>query len=409
LVLFLYIKGSTMNLSIKSRIFYIIIIYYWFLMYLQKPDTALYDSLYLVTVLPIIIFIILSFLTTKFDFKIDKPLIWILFFAIFSTLYAMIRFDLIAIASVLLFSSTIFILYYNRLSIYTSFLNKLFIISVILSIPLYYSGYSEYGFIPGQSSVSSTELLAGRISLFPNVTYSMYFSFMVFLYNIFLNTSKNKYVYIFLSLYFIIFGISRTLTMTLIFITVLLMIHKFVSIHHNRWLYICVYPLLFIALPFVMILNIESIFNFILTLDIQWINQYVFRGHTNTSDILTDMMRLNAWSEHIRIFFENIGGVSQVTLKNLINKEVLFASDTVAFLTRQFALYGLAAIFFVFFLASIFIKSIEEKNIGLYIVIFIFLFLSLLYGPFFSAYNIIFLLFISLINKLRESKYAKNC
>jgi len=396
-----------MKLSIKNMIFYTIVVYYWFLIYLQKPDVTLYDSLYLATVLPMVIFFILMSFYTRFHFKIDKPLVWILLFAIFSILYALTRTDLHSIASILLFNGTIFILYYNKLTINVSFLNKLFMLSVILAIPLYYSGYTDYGFIPGQSQVSSTEVLAGRISLFPNITYSMYFSFIIFLYNVFLNKSKSKYIYLFLSLYFILFGISRTLTMMLIFIITILVIHKYISMR-NPWLYALIYPILFIALPFTMIVNIEFIFNFLLTLDIQWINQYVFRGHTNTSDILTDMMRLNAWSEHIRIFFENIGGVSQVTLKNLINKEVLFASDTVAFLTRQFSLYGLAAIFFVFFLASILIKSIEEKNIGLYIVIFIFFFLSLLYGPFFNAYNIIFILYISLINSLREMNHAEN-
>ena len=380
-----------------NKIFSYLIIYYWVLIYIKQPS-------YVMLTLPIALFIGYMLLIYIKNFSLSNQLSFILLFVLFSAYLSFIRLDFTSLISVSLLGLTLFFIDYFKLMINLKLLNILFLLSVIISMPLYYSGYSYYGFIPGQGGFSNDAFLSGRVSIFPNVTSSIYFSFIVFFINYFFN--KNNYQKILislLSLYFIYFGISRTVLMGLVFILLFTWMFKAYPLKKN-WFYQLFVPILLLFVPILLVSFIEDIISFLLSLNSDFISINFFRGHTSIDEILDDIARTNIWSEHLRLFIEHPWGLSTEEINLYVNPSLhLSDGGSESFLTRILMRYGFGAIFLYLFLFSLLARSLHTQNNYLYLFVYIFIFIGVTYGSFFAAYNMLFLVFIGSLN-IKEEK-----
>ncbi len=376
-----------------NKIFSYLIIYYWILVYIQKPP-------YIVITLPIALFIFYLLLDYIKNFSLDRSFSPILMFVLFSGYLTISRSDFSSFSALALLGLMIFFIDEYKLHPSLRLINRLFFISIIVSIPLFYSGYSYYGFLPGQGGASHDEFLAGRVSLFPNVTTSLYFSFIVFILNYFFNkNSYQKYILFIFSLYFIYFGISRTLMILISFIVFFTFIFRAYPLDKNIF-YQLFLPIVLIFLPIVAVINIENIISFLLNLHNDFISEYFFRGYDSVDKILDDIARTRIWSEHIRLFLEYPWGLSSNEILANVNPDIHLSDGggSESFLTRILMRYGFGAIFLYLYIASLLNRAIENKNSYLYIFVYIFIFIGVTYGSFFAAYNMLFLIFMSSIN-----------
>lgn len=390
---------------ILNKIFNFLIIYYWIITcYVVPVDVSTGSIMHLLLLLPIGSFIIFSLFFIK-NYEIPKEIIWIILFMLVSGIYSLVRKDITTFVSIMLLGSTITLIYYHKLKINLNLLNILFLISIVLSIPLYYFGFSDYGFYPGQATTHHLEVLNGRVALFSSYSVSVYFSLLIFIYNLFFNHTKYKYIFLILSLYFIFFGISRTALVVLI-VVIIIYILKPQKIK-SSFLYSIFIPFVMLILPIIVFLNIEVIINFLISLENNFITKYFFRGYSNYEDILQDIVRINIWQEHIKFFLDYPLGMNSSTIDEYMSNHLIMGNGSESFLTRIFVRYGIGSIFLYIFLLSLLIKSIKGNNIYLYTFVYIFVFLGLLYGSFFTPYNFLFLIFIASVNNSTKQQIRR--
>ena len=390
-----------MHLKVKSlregqdlnKVFSYLVVYYWGLLYLTSHSSVLYT-------LPISAFIAYLSLIYLKNFSRLSSFSFLLLF-IFSSIYlSLIRLDTTSLIAISLFGLTMYYIDCFSLKIDLKLLNRIFLLSVIISIPLFYSGYSKYGFIPGQGGFSYDELLSGRISLFPNVTSSIYFSFMIFLINLFFN--KNFYQKLFflgLSLYFIYFGISRTVMLGLLLVLMFRGIFKIYPIRKNLF-YQFFLPLILIVGPIIFVYFIEDIISFLVSLNSNFITEHLFRSYLTVDKIMKDIARVSIWTEHLRLFMEYPWGLSTQEIIMNVNPNLVLSDGggSESFLTRILVRYGFGSIFLYLFLFSLLTRATITGNEYLYVFVYIFIFIGVSYGSFFVAYNVLFLIFVSSLN-----------
>jgi hypothetical protein len=380
-----------------NKIFSFLVVYYWVLIYIDKPS-------YIMSTLPIGLFLGYMLLIYIQNFSSSNRISFILLFVFFSAYLSIIRFDFTSLIAVSLFGLMIFFIGHFKLKLTLELLNSLFFISVVLSVPLYYSGYSYYGFLPGQGGFSHDAFLSGRISMFPNVTVSIYFSFIIFFINYFFNENHFQKIFIFiLSLYFIYFGISRTVMLGLLFILFFSFLFKIYPLRKNIF-YQVFLPFMLIIVPIILVSFIEEIIAFFISLDNDFISQYFLRGYSSVEKVLDDIARTNIWSEHIRLFTEHPWGLSTAEIELYANKSLhLSDGGSESFLTKILVRFGFSAFFFYLFILSLLQEATKNSNQYMYIFSYIFIFIGVTYGSFFAAYNVLFLIFISSLNYTKKS------
>ncbi len=382
-----------------NLIFNFLIIYYWGMIYIQAIpyliNTALLYFLYIFPIGIFIIYELLSLMQNK-DFKFEIKIYYLLFFAFIVIINSLSMLDLKSIASISLFVGGMIIILKNKLFINLNLLNKLFLLSILLSIFCFYTRFSIYGFLPGQSTTTnSIEILAGRVSLFPNVSTSIYFSFLVFLLNLFFNNSKSKYFYILLSLYFIYFGISRTVILLIIFVILLITFKNFFSF---KSIFFKIMPIIIIFLILLAIIYSENILNLFFNSKSEFIHNYILHGMNSIDQLYSINFRFIIWKTHLHIFISHPFGISAEYFDKLFYNLTNVANGSESFLTGLLAHYGYATILFYLFLFSILIESFKKNNFYWYIFIWVFLFIGFLYGSFFNIYNVLYLILLSSLN-----------
>ena len=379
-----------------NQFFSFLIVYYWALIYIKPAP-------YILQTLPIGLFIGYATLIYIKNFSSFNKISSLLIFIFIAVYLSLIRSDYTSLIAVTLFGLTIFFIEYFKLRVTLKLINTLFFISIVLSVPLYYSGYNYFGFMPGQGGFSNTDILSGRVSMFPSVTVSIYFSFIIFFINYFFNKDSYQKIFILIfSLYFIYFGVSRTVMLVLLFILFFSLLFKFYPLKKN-WFYQIFLPVILILMPILLVSFIEDIVSFFLSLNSEFISKYFFRGYTSVEKILDDIARTNIWSEHISLFKEYPWGLSVDELLKYSDRSLMLNSEgSESFLTRILVRFGFSAFFFYLFIISLLQRAVNTKNHYMYIFFYIFIFIGVTYGSFFAAYNFLFLIFISSLNYHKE-------
>ena len=381
-----------------NKLFSWIIVYYWIIIYLK-------DVPYVLMTFPITLFIAYMALIYIKNFSSINKVSFILLFVVVSVYLSLIRSDFKSLIAVSLLGLTIFFIEHFKLRFTLKLINRLFFLSVFLSIPLYYSGYNYFGFLPGQGGFSNDPFLSGRVSMFPTVTVSLYFSFIIFFINYFFNNNFiEKLIISLFSLYFIYFGISRTLMIGLLFILFFTFLFKNYPLKKNLF-YQLFLPFILIFLPIIVISFIEEIIAFLISLNSDFISEYFLRGYEDVDKVLDDIARTRIWSEHIRLFTEFPWGLSTQQIDIYADPNIgLSDGGSESFLTRILVRFGFGAIFFYLYIFALLNKSLETKNEYLYIFSYIFIFIGINYGSFFAAYNPLFLILMGSLNFKRNSR-----
>lgn len=380
-----------------NKLFSWIIVYYWIIIYLK-------DVPYILMTLPISLFIgYMSLIYIKNFTSVNRVSFLLLFVAV-SVYLSLIRSDYQSLIAILLLGLTMFFIEHFKLRFTLKLINTLFFLSAFLSIPLYYSGYNYFGFLPGQGGFSNDPFLSGRVSMFPSVTVSLYFSFIIFFINYFFNKDfTQKLIVSIVALYFIYFGISRTLMMGLLFILFFTFLFKIYPLKKNLF-YQLFLPFILIILPIIVVSFIEEIISFLISLNSDFISEYFLRGYNSVDKVLDDIARTRIWSEHIRLFKEFPWGLSSGQIDLYADPSVgLSDGGSESFLTKILVRFGFGAIFFYLYIFSLLKKSLETKNEYLYIFSYIFIFIGINYGSFFAAYNPLFLILMGSLNCKRNN------
>ncbi|CAA6819427.1 MAG: Unknown protein [uncultured Sulfurovum sp.] len=388
-----------------NKLFSYLVVYYWLLLYIERPS-------YIMLTLPIGLFVLYMVLIYIKNFSVSNSVSFMLLFVFFSVYLSFSRSDFTSLIAVTLFGLSVFFIDHFRLKISLKLLNGIFLSSIIIAVPLYYGGYNSYGFIPGQGGFSHNDFLSGRVSLFSNVTVSIYLSFIVLIINYFYNENRyQKVLFFILTVYFIYFGISRTVMMVLLFIFLFTLLFRMYPLKKNLF-YQLIVPSVLIFLPITLVFFIEDIISYLIGLNNEFISEYFLRGLVSVEEVLRDIARTNIWKEHLRLFMEYPWGLSSEEILMHVNPD-LHLSDgggSESFLTRILMRYGFGSFFLYLFLFSLLSRATSSQNNYLYIFVYVFIFIGLTYGSFFVAYNALFLIFMASINyqKNHEKNHEKN-
>jgi O-antigen ligase len=234
-----------------------------------------------------------------------------------------------------------------------------------LGIITYYQGSNEYGYFPGQNKILNSDGTFWRISIFPNVVDSSFFSFIVFFLNIY--DWRNRNIAALLSsLYFFLFSGQRTLIVILLVIILFGLISSFIKFERRRFYYLFPY---FIVISFIFITAASSLLLAIGNTGNSALNQYLFRsedGFTNEEQVSTSLARVIIWQEHLSIYLNNpIFGLGtynfQDVTKNFFNEQSL-GTGSESFLTGLLSRIGVLIGFIVYFFHLLIDRAIKNRN-----------------------------------------------
>jgi hypothetical protein len=262
---------------------------------------------------------------------------------------------------------------------------------------------NAWGILPGQTAIA---FQPWRISAIPNIATSGIFSLMVLL--VLVRRFKPKpvdAVTAVATIYFTILSFVRAVFVSIALFTATLGI---MAVLPNR-------PGLRVAAALFMTVGLTLLVAFspflLYTLQ-DWgiISRMFLRGQTGMSvaDIYRQMYRPWLWGEHMKLFWDSpylMGHGSELAasaLKNIINAGQM-RSDSVSFLTRMIATYGIPAFGIVIFLVERCYRHAKDNDIWAVAVISVMVWLMMSWGSIFHPSNGMFALAFLLIGKGSQS------
>ena len=371
--------------NIRKYYYYLLIINYWVLSFFTWTDKNIeqFSAQYFFTVIPIWIFIIINI---DRIFVIRKYKI-LLIYLVLVLVVSIFRIDIKAVYNSILLIGTVYVLLNSGYHINLKFINILFILSIIGGFLTYLYGNNYFHLLPYQSVHLENEW---RVSFFPKIPATGLFSFFVLIYNIFYNKSVYKYIFIFLSLYFIVFSGTRTVIIVLVYCIPFITNRKFCRNLNN---YIVI-----VLSTFVLLLYSPKLLMKLRTNN-PIINNIIYKEQANDKnlDVNKTIYRTKLWTYHFDILkLSPIIGVGSYELKDYIDNKNLTGSES--FFTRLFSQFGLIFLFFILFLISLIRNLKKENNRFKYCVLLLFLISGLAYGSYLVPYSFIFILLFSSFN-----------
>jgi hypothetical protein len=310
---------------------------------------------------------------------------------------SLVRADLPTITSTVLMTLVLTIIAGERLSPSFALLNRIFLASIPISLATYLAGTNIYGIVPG---LGLDDTLWWRISLFPVVPESAFFSALILCINLLDRRLPMRRTCIVLSIYFLIFSGLRS---ALIGTALALAYHAAVQ---RGWLRRPRAKMLWLggtALLFVASLLMSQLLAFAPSIGNEFLNVYLFRsegGLESSDDVTRTVYRTWLWSEHFRIAAENpIFGIGTHDFAELADApgDLGVGTGSESFLTGLYARVGLPTLLFLAFFVTMLWRQVRRGN-ELPCLIALLLFVAMLaYGSFLVPYNFVFLAMIGLL------------
>lgn len=384
-----------------SRAFSVVLVYYWALQFavsLNEPvePGSIYYYLF---VAPIAVFSLALFFTAGPRRLFSPPVVWMAVFAAVVSLVSIARSDLQTILSIGLFSITVAVVLAYRLTPSINLINILFIASIIANGLAFLYGNSVYSILPG---FSIDEELWWRVSIFPGVASSAFFSLIVLLLNSVYKSGVLRRVCIFLAIYFFVFsGLRTALVAGLIVGLYFLLVKKGVIVRATtRFLYLVATIAVFVGLLFAneLLLMLPSFGS-------EFLNVYIFRSDTglaNEGDVAKSVYRAWLWLEHFRISSENpIFGIGSFDFTTMAEYDPIIGeggTGSESYLTALYARVGLSSLLLVVAFVSAMLRNARSTN-DLTFMMGLMIFVAMLsYGSFITAYDFIFLVMIGVLS-----------
>jgi hypothetical protein len=393
--------ATTPGWSLRRHGFGLLLAYYWLMQFVPVSGGTVERGsvVFYMTVVPVALFVCIALASLGARIRLDLPSGFVAAYLVLVCVVAASRADLSTMLTVGLLSGTMITVLLMRPGLNTSALNAAFLLSIPLSIGLFFSGRSIYAVVPGMSV--GRELW--RVSLFPFIAPSAYFALVVFLMNVVRRDGLLRRTTLLLSAYFLIFSQTRSAWMAGGFALALVLAGRFGWLRSAR---ARVWYVVGATVAFVLSLVAGPLLAFVPALSSGWIGRYVFRlsgGNASPEEISASIFRTWIWTEHGRLFWSQpLVGVGTFDFMASARFDPLFLQETSgseSFLTGIFARVGLLALLFF---AGIFAAMTRALRTGdsLPALMAIVLFVAMLaYGSFLNAYDFVFLcIFIPLVS-----------
>ena len=380
------------------NVFSLLLTYYWALQFVMRTGDQVQRGsvMYWLFVIPIALFSALLLGAMGVAARLNTPSWLVSVYAIVVSAVALVRGDYQTLASTLLLCSALVVIFAGRLSPSVDFLNRLFLLSIALNSLLFLLGRTIYAVIPGFSTGGE---FWWRVSAFPAVATSAFFSLIVFFLNLRHRDAYLRKVCLVVSLYFVLFsGIRSALIAGILAGGYMLLVRaRFVKRTPTKVVY-----LFFAVIVLVSSLFLTQLLLTIPSFSSEGLNMYLFRsaeGLQSQEDAARAIYRTWLWSEHLRIASQNpILGVGTFNFGLVSSIDPLFgANGSEAFLTGLYARVGVPAVLLVAALLSAIVRGLESND-DMHILVGLAMFVAMLaYGSFINAYDFVFLVMIGLL------------
>lgn len=411
-------KTENILITLKNKIelyktgthcIHILLIYYWIFLCFFDPDFRVerFSLVYFMFILPVLLLILFY---RRNIFKLARHnLVFLSIILSFILIISVMRHDFMSVLSTFLIVLSIVVITKSDIKVGLTFINLLFLASVIYSLISYHLGIKDYPYFPDLSF--KEDLLSGtgwRVSLFRSRPESAMFALFVFASNFFYNTSKSKYLYLFLAFYFVLFSGYRTILFLFVFFISILFLTKVYSFR-GRLVYILL-SFITIILVFLLILFRS---NSVKTVDLsnnRFLTELIFKSksvYVDTAAFGKSFSRDVLWSHHLSIFsMHPVIGIGAEKLQETFFKTDYSGSTSgsESLFTGWLASYGIISFAFIAYIYLTLKNTIDNGNIFSYFVANLILFSIMFYGSYIVPYNFIFILMFSSTGGLIESK-----
>lgn len=382
-----------------QRAFTLMLLSYWLLLYTTSTSGEVERGsfLYALYIGPVLLFASVFAIPALLRRGVTLPLFLLGGFAVVVVAVALVRADMPTVSSTVILVVVLIIVSSEQLAPPPALLNLIFLASIPLSLATYLAGTNIYGIVPG---MSLDEALWWRISLFPVVPESAFFSAIILLVNLTNRQLAMRRTCIVLAIYFLFFsGLRSALIGTLLALAYDLAVRR-------SWIRQPLAKMVCLAgatLVFVGSLLMSELVVLVPGLSSEFLNVYLFRseaGLDSADDLARSIYRGWLWTEHFRIAATNPWfGVGT-------NDFAMLADDTLAvgvgsgsesFLTGLYARVGLTALLFVAFLVVTIWRQVKAGRHLPSLVALLLLVAMLAYGSFLVPYNFVFLVLMGLL------------
>lgn len=388
--------------SFHQAVFSSLIVYYWVLQYMSNwvidvtvaGTVAAQESIiYYLHVGPIALFSLVSFFGMIASVRIGISVQLLLLLMVVVSGVAFLRSDFQTVASVGLLALTVAVIFAYRLAPPIRLLNVMFLISIVASAGLYALGWSSSTIIPGYS----LDGLWWRISLFPSVATSAFFSLIILFGNLLYDTGRLRKLCIILSAYFLIFSGLRTAVLVggLAGVYCLLSALGWFTRYRTKVSYLIFSVVVLIGSFYV--IQLLMLFPDLGT----ELNLYLFRA---SNSAMTDeeaallIFRTLLWAEHFRIAQDNLlFGIGTFDFTALSDELGKLSIGSESFVTGLYARVGAASVLLVLAFVVAIAQGIKSGR-HIHLVVGLFLFAAMFaYGGFIAVYDFVFLVMVALI------------
>lgn len=382
-----------------QRAYTAMLLVYWLLLYTSSTSDEVERGslLYLLYVAPVLLFAGVFAIPTLMRRELSLPVGLLVGYAALVLPVALLRADSATFTSTLLMTLVLVVIAGERVAPSHDLLNLIFLASIPLSLATYLVGTNIYGIVPG---LGLDEALRWRISLFPVVPESAFFSALVLCLNLLDRHRAWRRTCIVLAIYFLVFSGLRS---ALIGMLLALAYHVATS---RGWVQrppAKMFLLGGVTLMFVASLLLSQLLVFAPALGNEFLNVYLFRsegGIESDDDVTRTVYRTWLWSEHFRIAADNpLLGIGTHDFAALADVPAEFGggSGSESFLTGLYARVGLPSLLFVaFFVASLW-RQVRMHNELPCLVALLLVVAMLAYGSFLVPYNFAFLVMVGLL------------
>lgn len=334
----------------------------------------------------------------------NNPVItFILLYAFTALIVASIRVDVKQISEIIRWAAPVIFVVYFRTYMPLKVINALYIMAIIIVISNFGGDEFIYGFLPGQTTINLHQGLWWRVSIWKFISppYSAAFSIIVFFANYFLNRKTNRYIFYFLSLYFLILSASRTGYFVFLICFFVIMITKFSKIKfaYNR---------LYTSLPIIVVIA-AFLFQFyadllsILEIKNVFLNSAILRINDGSADASNLYSRFIIILEHIRLSQESgVAGIfgigSEIYDSPAWTSNGGWAGGTAdSYVSHLIVRDGVSLVFLILSFMFLFIESMKSRNIFAYIVLLALLLYTIGYGAWLNLTSPVFVIFLGFI------------
>lgn len=371
-----------------------ILVYYWAVQFAQASGATgeRFSLIYFLFVVPIGLYSVFAFLPLFFSERpFTRPARWIFAFAFIVMIVALLRWDIQTIMTLGLLCMTMIVFLTRQQGPSINLLNKLFLASIPAIMICYYLGQSNYTVYPG-----GLDAVWWRVSIFPQVATSAFFSGIVFVSNLVYKDGRYRRLCLCLSLYFLLFSGLRSAIIASALVCIYLYLRRSGYLANfrpkMRYLVAAIAAFVVILLSPELLLSLSSADN--------PLNFFLFRstGEVDKNALVATIFRTMLWEEHLKIMSSNwLFGVGTYDFTALSERLGHLTAGSESFLTNNMARVGLLMLLFVAGIISA-IKRGLRNNDDMAMAVGIFLFVAMLsYGGFIVGYDFTFLAMLGLL------------